>query len=186
MTHHPSHQEPALYVSTTLDAWLTHAPHCYEPDLTDNGTAYRRLDPGYYAWLRERMDAAREKAERGLLPSEAFHHLSHQFNRIHDWAMTHLGKPALTKAVKEFVPALYRIPQPHADQLFTGIRQLPPDQSDWPPVLRDIWNEIVRDLTGWGIDQGEAASVAQGIVEVLVDHQPVAKPVEPAKVALPF
>ena len=181
-----SRGKPVLLVSTTLDAWECPDPQHYAADVTLNEIPYRKLDPDYYAWLRHRMTQVKGRADKGIIPQAMFAILRDKFNGIRQWAVQHLGEPALRQAVSELESKRYTPPRPHPDHCFHGIHQLPEDQSNWPPALRDIWNEIVRDLTGWGIDHQEAADVAQGIVEVLVDHKPVAKPVEPTKVALPF
>lgn len=181
-----STRKPALFVSTTLDTWECPAPQHYAGDVTLNEIPHRKLDPDFYAWLRHRMTQVKGRADKGAIPPETFHALRDKFNGIHTWAVQHLGESELRQAVQNLDAKRYTPPKAHPDHCFQGIHQFPEDQSHWPPALQAIWNEIVRDLTCLGIDRDEAASVAQGIVEVLVDHQPVAKPVEPAQAALPF
>ena len=180
------HVRTALFVCTSLDAWEITTPEHYARDAVFNETPYRKLDPTYYAWLRRQMGLVKVKFERGKLSQPSYAAIRDRFNRIHQWAVIHFGAPTLNEAVQNFDPKRYTPPKAHPDHCFHGIHQLPEEQSQWPPALLDIWNEIVRDLTGWDIDRQEAARVAQGIVEVLVTHKPVEKPVEPAKAALPF
>ena len=181
-----SQVKPVLYVTTTLDAWEYPAPQHYTADVTLNEIPHRKLDPDFYAWLRHRMAQVKRRADQGAIPQETFQAMREKFNRIHQWAVQHLGEAALRQAVQTLDPKRYTPPRSHPDHCFHGILRLPEDQQDWPPSLRDIWTEIIRDLTGWGIDRQKPADVAQGIVEVLVAHKPVAKPGEPAKAALPF
>lgn len=44
----------AMYVSTSLEQWITNEPAVFARDVQIDDTAYRRLDPEYYAWLRSK------------------------------------------------------------------------------------------------------------------------------------
>lgn len=90
----------ALFVATTLESWSTGQPHVFARDVQINDTAYRRLDPEYYAWLRSKMNLAKMAAEAGQLGSDAFNEIRLRFNAVHEWAMEHLGDTALLDAVR--------------------------------------------------------------------------------------
>lgn len=90
----------ALYVSTILTFWPTNEPDRIARDFQVNDTAYRRLDPEYYAWLRGKMHMAKLAVLAGQLPQVAFDGMRDSFNRIHEWAMAHLGAAALQEAVR--------------------------------------------------------------------------------------
>ena len=98
-----------LFVSTALDAWLTQDGAAFSRDVQINDTAYRRLDPEYYAWLRSRMLLAKTAASAGQIGIDAFDELRHRFNAIHQWAVEHFGEQAMIAAVKglghrEYIP----------------------------------------------------------------------------------
>ena len=90
----------ALFVSTSLDTWTTDHAVAFNRDVQLNDTAFRRLDPEYYAWLRSRMNMAKLAVLAGQLTQEAFDGLRDRFNQIHEWAMAHLGEAALQEAVR--------------------------------------------------------------------------------------
>ena len=90
---------PALFVSTALSCWETDRPDAFNRDVQINDTAYRRLDPEYYAWLRSKMHMAKLAALAGQLAQEPFDGLRDSFNRIHEWAMVHFGETMLGEAV---------------------------------------------------------------------------------------
>ena len=96
----PPPNSPALFVSTALSCWETDRPDAFNRDVQINDTAYRRLDPEYYAWLRSRMNMAKLAALAGQLAQEPFDGLRDSFNRIHEWAMVHFGETMLGEAVR--------------------------------------------------------------------------------------
>jgi hypothetical protein len=89
-----------LFVSSTLSSWQADQPEAFHQDVQLNDTAYRRLDPEYYAWLRSRMNMAKLAFFAGKLTEEAFDGLRARFNRIHEWAMASLGEATLDAAVR--------------------------------------------------------------------------------------
>ena len=100
---HAQPQQPnsaALFVSTALSCWKTDRPDAFNRDVQINDTAYRRLDPEYYAWLRSKMHMAKLAALAGQLAQEPFDGLRDSFNRIHEWAMVHFGETMLGEAVR--------------------------------------------------------------------------------------
>ena len=60
-----------LFVSTSLDTWMAGNPEIFARDVQINDTAYRRLDPDYYAWLRSRMRLAKLAAGAPPKPQPA-------------------------------------------------------------------------------------------------------------------
>jgi hypothetical protein len=98
-----------MFVSTALDTWLTEHGAAFARDVQVNDTAYRRLDPEYYAWLRSRMMLAKAAASNGQLGLHAFDDLRRRFNAIHQWAVERFGEQELVAAVRsldahEYVP----------------------------------------------------------------------------------
>jgi hypothetical protein len=89
----------ALYVATTLSVWTTNAPDRFAHDVQVNDTAFRRLAPEYYAWLRSRMHSAKLAVLAEQLSQEAFDSSRERFNRIHEWAMARFGEPVLQDAI---------------------------------------------------------------------------------------
>ena len=97
----PEHRPAiALYVSTALGSWTSDQPHVFARDVQINDTAYRRLDPEYYAWLRSRMNLARSAHQAGQIGGEAYNELRSKFNGIHEWALAHFGERLLADAVR--------------------------------------------------------------------------------------
>lgn len=106
----------ALFVSTSLESWRTDQPHVFNRDVQINDTAYRRLDPEYYAWLRSRMTLARSAHKAGQIDSEEYEALRLRFNAVHDWAMEHLGEQALLDALRVLDARDYRPPEAEPDR----------------------------------------------------------------------
>jgi len=79
-------------------------------DVTVNGRTYRPLDPGYYAWLRNRMELAQAAHDKGRLPTSPFDELRSRFNSVHDQAVALFGESALLEAIQQLDPASYRWP----------------------------------------------------------------------------
>lgn len=99
-----------LFVSTSLDTWTTDQPEVFARDVQINDTAYRRLDPEYFAWLRSKMSAARTAAQSGGLPIDAFNALRSRFNAVQTCAVEHFGEPRLRDAVLVLNVRLYTPP----------------------------------------------------------------------------
>lgn len=109
------HSTAALFVATTLESWPTDQPHVFARDVQINDTAYRRLDPEYYAWLRSKMNLARLAASAGQLGHEEFNELRLKFNAVHVWAVEHFGEAALLDAVRNLDARDYAPPVPEQD-----------------------------------------------------------------------
>jgi hypothetical protein len=106
----------SLFVSTSLDTWTTGQPEIFARDVQINDTAYRRLDPEYYAWLRSRMNLAKLAAGAGRLGPEAFEELREKFNAVHEWAVAHFGEDSLREAVRNLDTRTYAPPAAEPDQ----------------------------------------------------------------------
>jgi hypothetical protein len=112
----------SLFVSTSLDTWATDQPHIFARDVQINSTAYRRLDPDYYAWLRSRMNLARLAAGAGRLNPTEFEELREKFNAMHEWAVVHLDEDALREAVRNLDARNYAPPVAEEDRPFRPSR----------------------------------------------------------------
>ncbi len=113
----PEHRtDVALFVSTGLHSWQTDQPHIFARDVQINGTAYRRLDPDYYAWLRSRMNLAKLAAGAGQITRDAFDDLREKFNAVHEWAVIQLGEDSLREAARNLDTRNYAPPVAKPDQ----------------------------------------------------------------------
>lgn len=101
---------PRLFVSTSLDTWLADNPELFARDVQINDTAYRRLDPEYYAWLRSRMNLAKHAAAAGQISPDAFEELRQKFNAVHEWAIEHFGEAVLQNAIRNLDARIYSPP----------------------------------------------------------------------------
>ena len=99
-----------LFVSTALDSWSTDQGAAFARDVQIDDTAYRRIDPEYYAWLRSRMVLAQKAASAGHLNTAAFEDLRIRFNAVHDWAVQHFGEEQLLAAVRAIRAGEYKPP----------------------------------------------------------------------------
>ena len=97
----PSESEVALFVSTGLESWTTDQPKVFARDVQINDTAYRRLDPEYYAWLRSKMQLAKMSVEAGQLGRDEFDELRRRYDATHDWAVAHFGELRLLDAIRD-------------------------------------------------------------------------------------
>lgn len=105
----------ALFVSTSLATWTTSNPEQFARDCQINDTAYRQLDPEYYAWLRSRMVIAKKTSTAGHLDAAAFEVLRARFNAVHVWAVESFGEEELLAAVRRFRSGDYQPPRPEDD-----------------------------------------------------------------------
>ncbi len=80
-------------------------------DVIHGDAVYRLLDATYYAWLRCRMDRAKKAFDAGKLPAATWQTLRQRFNGIHQWAIAHLGEPALLQAIKTLDEKSYLPPR---------------------------------------------------------------------------
>ena len=105
-------QGAALFVSTSLAFWTTERGHTFARDVQLDDTAYRRLDPEYFAWLRSRMLAARAAVDAGRVQVDAFEELRRSFYTVQSWALDKFGEEALRAARGRIDIAGYRPPLP--------------------------------------------------------------------------
>ena len=136
-------REIALYAATNLKSWETAEPDHFATDIGIDGTCFRRLDPDYYAWLRHKMELAKQAIQSGRLTAQIFDKLRTRFNEIHAWAIEHLGDEALRAAVQSLDPRTYTPPRIDAfdgrsDRVRPPVKETPavppylyPQDGDW-------------------------------------------------------
>ena len=107
----------AMFVSTCLQSWISDQPEFFARDVQLNDTAYRRLDPEYYAWLRSKMQLAKMALAAGNLDEDQFDDMRHRFNAMHDWAGEHIGEPRLLDAIRNLDARGYAPPVAESDAL---------------------------------------------------------------------
>lgn len=136
-----------LYVATSVHSWPTDQPHRLARDVQINDTAYRRLDPEYYAWLRSRMNLARMAADAGRLRREDFDELRVKFNVIHEWAVAHFGEDALRDAIGNLDARVYSPPVAEVERT---VRPKPVDDAGLAESTAKV--DAIRDRAvelGW-------------------------------------
>ena len=101
----------ALRVATDLRHIQIENPGDQPQDVIHDNTVYRLLDAPYYAWLRCRMDRAKQAFEAGKMPQATWLTLRQRFNGIHGWAVSHIGEPALVQAIKTLDERSYLAPR---------------------------------------------------------------------------
>ncbi len=145
-----------VYVSTDLRMWRTDRPWIFARDVQINDTAYRRLDPDYYAWLRSRMTMARLASNAGRISREAYEDLCKKFNAMQEWAIRRYGEPMLLEAVRNLDTRTYQPPVAEPDA------PAEPTQADTAAraeILARV--DAIRDQAlslGWTLDQLYATS----------------------------
>jgi hypothetical protein len=112
----------SLFVSTSLDTWVADNPKIFARDVQINDTAYRRLDPEYYAWLRSRMNLAKLAAGAGRITPDAFEELRQKFNAVHEWAVAHFGEDSLRQAIRNLDARIYAPPVAEDDRPVRAMR----------------------------------------------------------------
>lgn len=90
----------SLFVSTGLESWATDRPHVFARDVQINDTAFRRLDPEYYAWLRSKMQIAKMARDADRIGRDEFEELRLKFNAVHEWAVTFFSEARLIEATR--------------------------------------------------------------------------------------
>lgn len=151
---HEPHTE--MYVSTRLRTWNTDRPSIFARDVQINDTAYRRLDPDYYAWLRSKMTMARLASNAGRISREEYEDLRQGFNAMQEWAIRRYSESVLLDAVRNLDTRTYQPPVAEPDAPATPTRS---DTAAKAEVLAKV--DAIRDqaLTlGWTLDQLYATS----------------------------
>lgn len=153
LEHEP---QTEMYVSTGLRTWNTDRPSIFARDVQINDTAYRRLDPDYYAWLRSKMTMARLASNAGRISREEYEDLRQRFNAMQEWAIRRYGEPMLLEAVRNLDTRTYQPPvaEPDAPAAPTGA-----DTAARAEILTRV--DAIRDQAlslGWTFDQLYATS----------------------------
>jgi hypothetical protein len=110
LEHWNTEQGAALFVSTSLAFWATERPHVFARDVQIDDTAYRRLNPEYFAWLRSRMLAARAAVDSGRVQADAFEELRRSFYAVQARAIDAFGETVLRDAIGKLNRGSYRPP----------------------------------------------------------------------------
>ena len=110
LEHWNTDQPAALFVSTSLAFWTTERGHVFARDVQIDDTAYRRLDPEYFAWLRSRMLAARAAVDSGRVQADAFEELRRSYYAVQAWAINAFGETVLREAIRKLNRGSYRPP----------------------------------------------------------------------------
>jgi hypothetical protein len=140
-----------MFVSTCLRTWTTDQPQVFARDVQINDTAYRRLDPEYFAWLRSKMTMAKLAANAGQLNREEFDSLRARFNIIQDWVIRRFGEPALLEGVRGLDTRTYTPPVAEPDSSPQPTR---PAEAVKDTVLAKV--DTIRERAvslGWTTDQ---------------------------------
>ena len=155
---HQVHVSPctSLFVSTSLDTWLANNPELFARDVQINDTAYRRLDPEYYAWLRSRMNLAKHAAAAGQISPDAFEELRQKFNAVHEWAIEHFGEAALQNAIRNLDARIYAPPVAEDDRSVRAVRAAETFAAEAVAVVDQIRDQALA--LGWTEDLLGAAA----------------------------
>lgn len=140
-----------MFVSTCLRTWTSDRSQVFARDVQINDTAYRRLDPEYFAWLRSRMTMAKLAANAGQISREEFDGLRERFNTIQDWAIRRFSEPALLEAVRGLDTRTYEPPVAEPDSPAQPSR---PAEAVKDAVLGKV--DAIRECAlslGWTTDQ---------------------------------
>lgn len=146
---HEPHTE--MYVSTGLRTWNTDRPSIFARDVQINDTAYRRLDPDYYAWLRSKMTMARLASNAGRISREEYEDLRQGFNAMQEWAIRRYGEPELLEAVRNLDTRTYQPPVAEPNGPAQPTRSEPAAKDE---IVAKV--DAIRDQAlslGWTLDQ---------------------------------
>lgn len=136
-----------MFVSTGLESWIAGHSEVFARDVQINDTAYRRLDPEYYAWLRSKMTLAKMAVAAGKLGEEQFDDMRHRFNNMHEWGVEHFGESRLLDAIRDLDARGYTPPVAEPD---SPSRVPPPANAAWSDALAMV--DAIRDHAislGW-------------------------------------
>jgi hypothetical protein len=134
----------AMYVSTSLEQWITNEPTRFARDVQIDDTAYRRLDPEYYAWLRSKMTIAKSAVAAGKLSASQFDDLRARFNAMQDWATVTFGESRLLEAIRKLDARTYA---PPIAEPWTEHRPWPgesPSGRDQGPFTQPVSDHAIR------------------------------------------
>jgi len=144
-----------LFVSTALEYWSTGQGIAFARDVQIDDTAYRRLDPEYYAWLRSRMMLAKRAMAAGQLDAAAFEDLRIRFNAIHKWAVDHFGEDLLLEAVRTLRAGEYQPPVAEDDKPCAPLQREPRSAAHHIRPEAHVMVDAIRDQAlalGWTLE----------------------------------
>ena len=144
-----------LFVSTALEYWSTGQGIAFARDVQIDDTAYRRLDPEYYAWLRSRMMLAKRAMAAGQLDAAAFEDLRIRFNAIHKWAVEHFGEDLLREAVRTHRAGAYQPPVAEDDKPCAPLQREPRSAAHHIRPEAHVMVDAIRDQAlalGWTLE----------------------------------
>jgi hypothetical protein len=136
-----------MFVSTGLESWISDHPGVFARDVQIDDTAYRRLDPEYYAWLRSKMQLAKMAVAAGKLAGDQFDNMRHRFNTMHEWAVEHFGESRLLDAIRDLDARDYAPPVAEPDARSSAPQ---PANAAWSEALAMV--DAIRDRAlslGW-------------------------------------
>jgi hypothetical protein len=142
----------AIYVATDLGFWKTDSPSAFCRDVQIDDTAYRRLDPEYFAWLRSRVALAKEAASLGRIDRAGFEELRRRFAEIEAWALDHFGPQAVLAAIRTLEPRAYVPPRAESDCLRAELPVRDDEKIRRAMRLVDAIREKAVEL-GWGYER---------------------------------
>ena len=142
----------ALYVATDLCFWKTDSPATFCRDVQINETAYRRLDPEYFAWLRSRLALAKEAAKSKRIDPAGFEELRGRFSEIEAWALDRFGPQAILAAIRSLTPKAYDPPRAETESRRPEHPARDDDRINRAIRLVDAIREKAVDL-GWNLER---------------------------------
>jgi len=124
-----------LYVATNLDAWAPEHPEIFARDVIVNGTAFRRLDEEYFAWLAGRLERARGACDAGTVAPEALVQVELRWVRVRRWAEDAFGRETVVAAeARGSEPMVYE--PPAARELGFTLPAARPSEQGTPAAAR--------------------------------------------------
>lgn len=155
-----------LFVSTALEYWSTDQGAAFARDVQIDDTAYRRLDPDYYAWLRSRMVLAKEAATVGRLDAAAFDDLRARFNAVHEWAVEHFGAEQLLAAVRTLRTGDYRPPTAEDDRSHAPLPRAPKSAGEhFSPEAVAMVDAIAEKALALGWNRDRLCAIGNGMFD---------------------
>lgn len=142
----------ALYVATDLCFWKTDSPATFCRDVQINETAYRRLDPEYFAWLRSRLALAKEATKSKRIDPAEFDELRNRFTGIEGWALDHFGAQSIMAAIRNLTQKAYDPPRAEAERRRAESPARDDERLNRAIRLVDAIREKAVDL-GWNLER---------------------------------
>lgn len=89
-----------LYVSSELES-IRLSERGVELPQDEVTITFKRVTPGYYAWLHQQMQRLPDALRCDKQTLKALNRMKHRFNMITQWAERHYGRDALDAALRE-------------------------------------------------------------------------------------